>query len=125
MSMRKNPRHPIRLRIIFDDGEEYVAGFIDNASATGLMLESPKPLPLGREIRLEPVDAAEDAWFELRARVTRCYPIDPDDGIARWGAAFYAIGVELIDLTAEQELAIRKSLIAIEKRALDPRPNWQ
>jgi hypothetical protein len=110
--------------MIYDDGDELVGGFVDNASATGLMLEGPRPLPVGREIRLEPVDAREDAWFGLRGRVTRCYEVDHAASIARWGAPFYAIAVELLDVSPEQELAIRKSLPILEARAVADRHNW-
>jgi len=114
----------VRLRIIYDNGREYVGGFVDNASASGLMLEGPSFVPIGTELVLEPLDPMEEAWLDLRARVTRCYEIDRDASIARWGAPFYAIGVELIGLTAEQELAIRKSLPVIELHALEEKHAW-
>jgi hypothetical protein len=117
MRERKNDRHPVHLKMIYDDGEGYVGGFLDNASVSGLLLEGPKRVAIGRELTLQPVDPREDAWFELRARVTRCYEIDPDESIERYGAPLYAIGVELVGVSPEQELAIRKALPAMEQDA--------
>jgi hypothetical protein len=109
----------MRLKMIFDDGEEYISCFVDDASASGMMLETPIPLPIGREVRLEPADPLEDAWFELRGIVTRCYPVDADESIARWGTPnLYAVGVRLIDVSPEQELAIRKAIREVERRSI-------
>jgi hypothetical protein len=124
MRERAAERHLVHLRMIYDDGDEYVSVFVDNASATGLLLEGPKPVALGRELRLEPVDRREDVWFELRARVTRCYEIDHDQSIERFGAPMFAIGVELIGVTPVQELAIRKALSQLEKGAIQRRSTW-
>lgn len=117
MSDARSNRHLMHLRMIIDDGEEYLGGFVDYGSERKLMLEAPRPLEVGREIRLEPVDPAEDAWFDLRARVTHCYEIDPDESVARWGAPFYAIAVDLEGLSPDQELAIRRALLRIERDA--------
>lgn len=114
MRERREERLPAGLKIIYDDGEEYVAGFVDDASATGLMLEAPNPLPIGAEICLQPTGLLEEPWFGLRGRVKRCYLVDPDAAIDRWGTGtLYAIAVQLFDVTAEQELELRRKLPSI------------
>ncbi|MEL7368362.1 MAG: PilZ domain-containing protein [Myxococcota bacterium] len=67
---RRAQRHKVRFKMVFDDGQTYSAGYVRDISRTGIFLETANPLPVGSEVRLEPVEH-EGALFEVAAKVVR------------------------------------------------------
>lgn len=114
---RRAQRHRVRFKMVFDDGQTYSAGYVRDISRTGLFLETASPLPVGSEVRLEPVDA-QDALFEVAARVVRVVETDEpipeaethvNDGQVGMGLEFLALddeaseGIEQMVATLEAE----------------------
>lgn len=110
MTVRKAIRHPLRFKLVYDDGGSYEVAHVVDVSDTGLCLESAFPMAQGAIIRFEPVDTAEDALFEVRARVTRCEALDD-------GSDLHAVAVEYIDLGERGTQAVDKMIEQLERRA--------
>lgn len=112
--LRRAPRHKVRFKMVFDDGQTYSAGYVRDISRTGMFLVTASPIPVGSEVRLEPVD--QDALFEVAARVVRVVqneePIPdaethPNDGQV-------GMGLEFIDLDGEAGESIDQMVEQLE-----------
>ena len=113
---RRAQRHKVRFKMVFDDGQTYSAGYVRDISQTGLFLETAQPLPVGAEVRLEPVDH-EDALFEVSARVVRVVqdeePIPDAETHANDGQV--GMGLEFQDLDGEASDSIEKMVVKLEE----------
>lgn len=123
--MRRSERHALQFRIVYDDGNTYYVGVVDDISDTGMLLETPEMLPIGAVVRLEPVDPEEDALFELNARVVR--HLAPDDLVRRvsadGGHGLVGLGLEFVDLDSEEQAAVHamiRHLRARRPKSIDP-----
>ncbi|MFO0727595.1 MAG: PilZ domain-containing protein [Myxococcota bacterium] len=120
---RKAERHRLHFKTIFDDGRNYWSGHVEDLSQTGLFLESAGSLPVGTVVRLEPMNASEDALFEVKARVVHCIPLDPfstgQDRPAKGDPLHGAVGIalEFVDLSEKDRRAIGAMISDLEKRA--------
>ncbi len=112
---RRAERHKVRFKMVFDDGNTYSAGYVRDISRTGLFLETASPLPIGSEVRLEPVDA-QDALFEVGARVIRVVedlePIPEAETHENDGQV--GMGLEFYDLDGEASDAIENMILTLE-----------
>ena len=114
---RRAERHRIRFKMVFDDGQTYSAGYVRDISRTGIFLETASPLPVGSEVRLEPVDQ-QDALFEVAARVVRVVEADepipdaethPNDGQIGMGLEFLALDGEAGDGIEQMVLRLEEA----------------
>ena len=118
--LRRSERHQLRFQIVFDDGDSYNAGHVEDISATGMFLVSSKHLAPGTRVRLAPVDAVEDALFEVVAKVIRAEDLDArteEDGEEHHGQVGLALQFETLDEDGRHE--VRRMINALEKRAAE------
>jgi len=110
---RKTPRHNVRFHLVYDDGSSFNAGTVHDVSEGGLFLETAIPLDVGTEVGLTPLGSASETWFEVRARVVRKVPYDPDHkSVESFGAG---MGLAFIDLDADE----RKHVVAMIRQLED------
>lgn len=118
--LRRAERHQVRFQIVFDDGESYNAGHVEDISATGMFLVSSRHLAPGTRVRLEPVGAEEDALFEVVARVIRAEDLSgrtERDGEEYHGQVGLALQFEALDEVAQHE--VRRMINVLEARAAE------
>lgn len=111
---RFEARHPLRFRLVFDDGSTYSVGRVENLSTTGVFMEVGQPIPVGKVIRLEPLEHAEDALGGLFARVVRCDELDPTSTRAKDHDGAYGLGLELLGVDLDRKQAIREMISRLE-----------
>lgn len=126
---RRAERHRVRFKMVFDDGQTYSAGYVRDISRTGIFLETASPLPVGSEVRLEPVDQ-QDALFEVAARVIRVVEAEepiPDaethlnDGQVGMGLEFLALDGEAGDGIEQMVLRLEEAQrLEMQTGSLDP-----
>ena len=113
---RRAERHKVRFRMVFDDGNTYSAGYVRDISRTGMFLETANPLPVGSEVRLEPVDQ-NDALFEVSARVVRVVeddePIPDAETHANDGQV--GMGLEFVSLDGEAGDGIERMVTKLKE----------
>ena len=116
--MRRAERYAVQFKMIFDDGETYGSGFVDDISLTGLFLECATPLAIGTVVTLEPVERIEDVLFEVHARVVRIATLQEGQQ-ATEGAehGLVGMGLEYTDLTKAAEPRLEKMIAALVQRA--------
>lgn len=110
---RRSPRHELGFKMVFDDGDSYNAASVVNISETGMLLQSPRPIPLGAVVRLEPTGVVDDALFDLEAMVVRCAPLDREDGFETYHGLL-GIGAEFMNLSEEARVAIGRMIEELE-----------
>ncbi|MFO0725746.1 MAG: PilZ domain-containing protein [Myxococcota bacterium] len=117
---RTSERHRVRFHLVYDDGSSFNAGTVHDVSEGGLFLETALPLPVGTTVTLTPLDAAGQVVAEVKAKVMRSIPYDPDrlDQPAGMGLAF-------MDLTPEGQQAVMMMVQELEKQAKDIRDDSQ
>jgi hypothetical protein len=76
---RRSERHRVRFHLVYDDGGSFNAGTVRDVSEGGLFLETALPLPIGTIVTLTPLDSAGKTLLEVKARVARSLPYDPDN----------------------------------------------
>jgi Tfp pilus assembly protein PilZ len=94
---RRNERHRVRFHLVYDDGSSFHAGTVHDVSTDGLFLETALPLAIGTEVTLTPVGEEEDL-FEVRARVKRYVPYDPN----RMQDEPAGMGLQFLDLSESE-----------------------
>lgn len=110
---RKTERHRVRFHLVYDDGSSFNAGTVRDVSEGGLFLETALPLPVGTEVRLTPLDPAGEALFEVRARVMRSIPYDPND-LNKEPAG---MGLQFLDLALDERKQVVDMIRSLEERA--------
>lgn len=117
--LRRAERHKVRFKMVFDDGQTYSAGYVRDISRTGLFLETASPLPVGSEVRLEPVEQT-DALFEVSARVVRVAQNDEPmpDAETHVNDGQVGMGLEFLGLDGPAGDAIEKMVDALEAAQL-------
>jgi len=110
---RKSERHRVRFHLVFDDGASFNAGTVHDVSEGGLFLETGIPLASGTEVRLTPLDSAGNSLFEVRARVIRSVPYTAETS----GAGMSGMGLEFLDLSAEERKSVVTMIRDLEARA--------
>ncbi|MCA9549103.1 MAG: PilZ domain-containing protein [Myxococcales bacterium] len=116
--LRRAERHQLQFQIVFDDGDSYNAGHVEDISATGMFLVSSKHLAPGTRVRLEPVETEEDALFEVVARVVRAEDLttrSERDGQEYHGLIGLALEFETLDAAGQHE--VRRMINVLEERA--------
>ncbi|MEM7675319.1 MAG: PilZ domain-containing protein [Myxococcota bacterium] len=112
---RRAQRHKVRFKMVFDDGQTYSAGYVRNISRTGIFLETANPLPVGSEVRLEPVEH-QDALFEVAAKVVRVAQLDEPIPEAETSAndGQVGMGLEFLELEPEAGDSIEQMVRTLE-----------
>ncbi len=112
---RRAERHKVGFKMVFDDGDTYSAGYVRDISRTGLFLETASPLPVGSEVRLEPVDQ-NDALFEVAAKVIRVVESDEPmpDAETHMNDGQVGMGLEFMELDGEAGEGIERMVNRLE-----------
>ena len=113
---RRAERHKIRFKMVFDDGNTYSAGYVRDISRTGIFLETASPLPVGSEVRLEPVDQ-NDALLEVLARVVRVVENDEPmpDAETHVNDGQVGMGLEFVEIDGEAGEGIEQMVAQLEE----------
>jgi uncharacterized protein (TIGR02266 family) len=101
---RQAERHRVRFHLVYDDGSSFNAGTVRDVSEGGLFLETALPLPIGTEVRLTPLlaDANGTQLFEVRAKVARSIPYDPESGNEQPAG----MGLQFIGLSPDEQTQV-------------------
>lgn len=108
---RRSERHRLAFKVVFDDGESYSVGEVEDISETGLYMHTSTSIPPDSIVRFEPTEDDEDALFEAAGRVVRC-----DDLAGRTEASHGLVGiaVEFVAMTAEEKAGVAQMIEALE-----------
>ena len=71
MSVERKPRVPLKLQVIYDDGQSFMSGPVIDISETGLFIETVMPLPPGTLVRLTPLVSDAEAGLDFEGEVVR------------------------------------------------------
>lgn len=111
---RRSPRHRLNFKVIFDDGESYSAGEVEDISETGLYLHTSTAIPPDSILRFEPADKDEDdALFEVAARVVRCDSLTERTDTT---SDLMGIAVEFVAMTPEEKKRVGEMIRHLEVR---------
>lgn len=114
---RRSERHHIPFRVIFDDGESYNAGLVEDISETGMYFHSSTAVPPGSILRFEPAEPDEDALFEAAAKVVRC---DSLAARADLGGEDHhglsGIAVQFIAMTPDEQAGVARMIEHLERQ---------
>lgn len=106
MTVDRKPRFPLKLQIVYDDGQSFMSGSVADMSETGVFIETVMPLEPQTRVRLMPLLPDEDGMFEFEGVVVRKADYDLDNHFDRTPG----MGIQFADLTADQSAAITKLL---------------
>jgi c-di-GMP-binding flagellar brake protein YcgR len=107
---RGSERHRVRFQLVYDDGESFNSGAVDDISEGGLHLETNLPLATGTIVRLTPLDDSSGHLFEVEARVVRATQ-DPLSGEPS------GMGLQFVGLSPDERRALVAMIRALEARA--------
>ena len=109
---RRAPRHKVRFKLVYDDGNTFNAGRVADVSEGGLFLETALPLPVGTVVSLSPLEpeVAGDI-FEIRARVVRAVPY------SETSTKPAGMGLEFLDLDKSQREQVVSMIHRLEDKA--------
>ena len=110
---RTAERHRVRFHLVYDDGSSFNAGTVRDMSEGGLFLETALPLPVGTMLTLTPLDAAGAVVAEVKAKVMRSIPYDPDRSMDQPAG----MGVQFLDLSPDGHKAVLMMIDELEKMA--------
>jgi Tfp pilus assembly protein PilZ len=105
---RREPRVPVDLVAKVQTGGRRDMAVLSSLSARGAFIETPDPLPIGSQLRLE-IELPTDR-IRVFARVVHCQADDPDRLLSPTGG----MGVVFFGPDRQTELALRKT---VEERA--------
>ena len=97
MSVERKPRVPLKLQVIYDDGQSFMSGPVIDISETGLFSETVMPLPPGTLVRVTPLTSDTETALDFEGEVVRKADYDLDnhfDRIPGMGIRFVNVGDE-------------------------------
>lgn len=107
---RRSDRHPVRFKLVYDDGESFNAGLVRDLSESGVFIETSVPLQIGKTVVLSSLDMEDDRSFDLNARVTRIVEGDEDAGDGPLG-----MGLEFEEITDAQRVLLQGLIEQLEE----------
>ena len=118
---RRSERHRVRFHLVYDDGGSFNAGTVRDVSEGGLFLETGLPLPVGTIVTLTPLDSAGKTLLEVKARVARSLPYDPDNFDQHPGMGLQFLNLD--DVERKQVVSLIRLLeeeASRDEREIDP-----
>jgi uncharacterized protein (TIGR02266 family) len=110
----RSTRYFIKMRVAYDDGENFMTADVHNMSETGLFLESVLSLKPGTKVTLTPLLEGELGIHELEGEVVRHVADDEDDIENVPG-----MGIRFLDPDDEIIVALKKHLVDQGEPTLD------
>ena len=110
---RQSERHRLAFKVVFDDGDSYNVGVVEDISETGLYMHSSTTVDKDAVLRFEPTEEDEDALFALTGRVVRCDSLE-----ARTEATHGMVGiaVEFLSIGEAEKASITEMIRLLESR---------
>jgi len=106
---RRAERHQLKFKVIFDDGESYNAGEVEDISETGLYMHTSTAIPPESIVRFE--GGEDDGLFEVAGRVVRC---DDLDGRTDATHGLAGVAIEFIAMTPDEKAGVAAMIDHLE-----------